>query len=711
MVHAARGFLIVTATLATGPALAQSAVASGPIDEITVTGSRLPAKVTSIPGSVTVIKAEEVMKQADVTPDLGAMLSQLVPGMAPSAYDASSYAQTLRGRKPVVLIDGVTQSMPLRGGRDLKILSASVIERVEVIRGSTAIYGQSGAGGVINYITKQPRGEGFNFNTSVGLGSSLTKLDSGGLQYYVNQSATGAVNRVDFVFDGSFESLGMFRGSDGRLIPPDPGLQGGLADTKSYNVFGKIGFTIDDQQRIEVAGGHYERAQDTDWTSGSGIYKQVFSPAVLKTSRENVLRAGQVGEDARTENTSGTVTYTHGNVFGSKLQVQALYSEHYDSYTSIFQGAANFTPETQSYIQGRKWGGRLDIDTPINFASTRILWGVDFLVDKTAQPTIDGRLFMPWLRAEDISFFAQMQSSPTEWLDLRAGLRRENITLDVPTYTVLPQPISRIVGGNTVQGGKLDYSDTLVNAGAVVHLGPIFDVFGGYSQGFSIGDIGRVLRSPPVSVRSLAQLQLGAQVINSYEVGVRAHVGNVSAELVGFRNTSALGTTLDPVTGVIVRAPERVKGLEFSTDIRLSTEVRVGGTFTWMEGEFTSNNVTLPLDFTRVPPRKTTAYISYDFVPGWNVLLQGQMIATENRFNLPSPKGGGRGDVKGYILADLVIAGPVGPGRASLAISNLFNETFSPIVNQTADFADLRRTVGYAQGPGRAALVRYSVSY
>lgn len=133
------------------PALAQSRDA---VEEITVVGSRLPAKVTSIPGSVTILSAAQISKQSEVTPDLGQMLSQLVPGMGPSAYDASAYTQTLRGRKPVVLIDGVPQSLQLRGGRDLKILSPSVIERIEVIRGSTAIYGQSGAGGVINYITR-----------------------------------------------------------------------------------------------------------------------------------------------------------------------------------------------------------------------------------------------------------------------------------------------------------------------------------------------------------------------------------------------------------------------------------------------------------------------------------------------------------------------------------------------------------------------------
>ncbi len=40
------------------------------------------------------------------------------------------------------MVDGIPQSTPLRnGGRDMRTIDPSAIERIEVIKGATAIYG------------------------------------------------------------------------------------------------------------------------------------------------------------------------------------------------------------------------------------------------------------------------------------------------------------------------------------------------------------------------------------------------------------------------------------------------------------------------------------------------------------------------------------------------------------------------------------------
>jgi iron complex outermembrane recepter protein len=58
----------------------------------------------------------------------------------------------------LVLIDGIPQSTPLRAvGRDIRTIDPSVVKRVEVIKGATAIYGNGADGGLINYITKTPK--------------------------------------------------------------------------------------------------------------------------------------------------------------------------------------------------------------------------------------------------------------------------------------------------------------------------------------------------------------------------------------------------------------------------------------------------------------------------------------------------------------------------------------------------------------------------
>ncbi|WP_350604419.1 TonB-dependent receptor plug domain-containing protein, partial [Pseudoalteromonas sp. SMN1298-MNA-CIBAN-0114] len=62
---------------------------------------------------------------------------------------------------PLVMIDGVPQSTPLRNGSlGIKTLDASAIARIEVIKGATSIYGNGAAGGIINYITKKAKSDG-----------------------------------------------------------------------------------------------------------------------------------------------------------------------------------------------------------------------------------------------------------------------------------------------------------------------------------------------------------------------------------------------------------------------------------------------------------------------------------------------------------------------------------------------------------------------
>ena len=59
----------------------------------------------------------------------------------------------LEGPYTLVLIDGIPQSTPLmNGARDLRVVDANAIERIEVLKGATSIYGNGSGGGIINYI-------------------------------------------------------------------------------------------------------------------------------------------------------------------------------------------------------------------------------------------------------------------------------------------------------------------------------------------------------------------------------------------------------------------------------------------------------------------------------------------------------------------------------------------------------------------------------
>jgi len=122
--------------------------------ELVVTATRTEQRQEDVARSVTVIDREEIEQQALLTQDLGDILGRLVPGFGPPTFTDRGNVQTLRGRTAQVLIDGV----PLRvnSGLDFqtRFIAPSAIERIEVVRGPTAIYGGEAKGGVINIITR-----------------------------------------------------------------------------------------------------------------------------------------------------------------------------------------------------------------------------------------------------------------------------------------------------------------------------------------------------------------------------------------------------------------------------------------------------------------------------------------------------------------------------------------------------------------------------
>lgn len=311
----AYSFSFTVATLLAAQAGAQDQGNSGPVlDEIVVTGSRLPADLASVPGSVTVIDAVQLEQQSDITSDLPQILSQIVPGYGVTSFGtASNFDQTMRGRKPAVLIDGVPVTVPLSdGGRDMRTIGASAVGQIEVIRGATALYGLGGAGGLINYITKTP-GEGpVEFFSELGTGASLTHVDDS-FRYNVEQGVSGRLDRFSFVATGSYEQYSSLFDADGDRIAPDPNRQGGIADNEIYNLYGKLGYDLTDTQALQFSVNKYVTEMDTDYRAGVGVFGVRKTPAIRGTDpRES---------NQFIDNLMYTARYTNADLWGSAMNL------------------------------------------------------------------------------------------------------------------------------------------------------------------------------------------------------------------------------------------------------------------------------------------------------------------------------------------------------------------------------------------------------
>ncbi|MEM8684791.1 MAG: Plug domain-containing protein, partial [Pseudomonadota bacterium] len=86
------------------------------IDEIIVSAARTGTPASAIAGTVSIIDEETIERQAAISDDLYSVLSITVPGFAPSIQKLTGRSETLRGRNPLYLIDGVPQHNALRDG-------------------------------------------------------------------------------------------------------------------------------------------------------------------------------------------------------------------------------------------------------------------------------------------------------------------------------------------------------------------------------------------------------------------------------------------------------------------------------------------------------------------------------------------------------------------------------------------------------------------
>ncbi len=164
----ASGGALLTAALAIAPnhrALAQDAQ----LEEITVTGSRIPRRDFTANAPVTTVDeqifdetgsigVETILNQLpQFTPAVTQFASFDVENTATNTVGASSIS--LRGLGPnrnLVLIDG-RRAMPVNPTMvvDTNTIPAAAIERVEIISGgASAVYGADAVGGVVNFILK-----------------------------------------------------------------------------------------------------------------------------------------------------------------------------------------------------------------------------------------------------------------------------------------------------------------------------------------------------------------------------------------------------------------------------------------------------------------------------------------------------------------------------------------------------------------------------
>ncbi len=242
------------------------------LDDVVVSAStsRLPDSEAALPNTITIIDRVQLEQQLAVTQDISQVLANLIPAFAPSRQKLSSFGESLRGRQPLYMVDGVPQSTPLRdGSRDAHTIDPAMVERIEVIHGANALQGLGASGGIINIITKRaPKADGHFNEVSFGASTALPTQDDGAgyRASYLFGTRKGA---FDFVGGASYAKEGLYYDGDGNPIAVN-NVQGDLMDSTATNLFAKAGWRLDDERRFQLTANRYELEGDGDYRSVPG---------------------------------------------------------------------------------------------------------------------------------------------------------------------------------------------------------------------------------------------------------------------------------------------------------------------------------------------------------------------------------------------------------------------------------------------------------
>lgn len=595
------------------------------LQEVVITAGRKQENIATIPSSVTIMSQKEIQQQSSINTNLASILGNVIPGLGTTTNKATSSGQTLRGRQVLVLIDGIPQSTPLmNGARDLRTIDANAIERIEVIKGATSIYGNGSGGGIINYITKKaPLVNSFEGVTTVGTTfNPLHSKETFG--YRVSQFFNGRKDKFSYVLGGSYDYTALQRDAKGRPL----GQTDGLSNSHQANAFVKLGYNMDEHTNFNVVYNFYGSTQKAKYISQAGVYGETPTIGV---------RGTEPGENAGTPfNHNFMFTFSKNNLFNTtQLDVSAYLNSFQSMNRYVAAGTAWYGPG-QTMINSNKNGTRINLNTPFTIASlpSEITYGIDVLNDVTFQDLVDGRVYIPKMDMLNIAPYAQLKVDVLENLIFKGGVRYENATVRVKDYNTIATGPNN-TGSIFVEGGKISYNAMMFNAGLRFNKYEFFNPFVSFSQAFAINELGRILRR--ATANTIASLETDPIITNNYEAGFSSKFYNFNLTAAYYISTSKLGANLVDVGGYLVaqREPENVKGYEITLDYRFSNQFNVGGSYSYVDGKAKfDDGSSVYLNGSRIAPPKATGFITYKPTSDWNLQLSWVHTGCRDRFAL-----------------------------------------------------------------------------
>ena len=487
------------------------------------------------------------------------------------------------------------------------------------------------------------------------------------------------------------------------------GTQGEIQDSDSWSLFGRVGYQLSGSARLELVANRFALEGNNHYVVAAGV------GANVPTSSEEGETPGEPPSN-RAELLS--LSFTDSDLGGGNLIAQAFFSRTRDIFGggsfATFQDPAIAPLGTvfdQSVNNSRKVGGKISYQREVPGLDALIVTGgLDLLFDRTAQTLLHtGREWVPQTDFRSIAPFVQGNLKLLDGkLRLAGGARYEDVQLKVDDFSTLAfygadDPADHAQYERlAVGGGKPSFNKLLWNGGLVVE--PLDGVRGyaSYAEGYTIADVGRILRGitdEGVDVDNF--LTLEPVVSNNREIGVEWRRGALTASASYWWSDSDLGTLLrrgaDGFFSVL-RQPISLHGFDLSADWRTPAEgLTIGAAYAHSKGRTDNDqdgSLESDLDGANIAPNRLNVHAE------WQSGGLSARLAMRKYFEreFDGPDFTAPDDFEGYTLFDAFVGYRIGRHRLSLGVQNLTDKNYITYYSDTVGAGD---TLRYFAGRGR----------
>lgn len=673
--------------------------------EIVVTASRSGEAIEDLPVAVTILDGADLQRQLQTSSDILRALDFTVPGLNLSAGGRSQCLTRVRGRVPAFQINGVPANQDLRPSNCNSAFQISpfALERVEVVRGATALFGAGAPGGIINLLTRRARSEQLEVDAVAQTGFNPDE-PSGTFQTNIYAGLGRRSGAFDFYVGAGYQDYGVGRDPDGKRVV------GTAFDSLSLN--GSAGLSLSPDVRLRLTATHYSEKPGTEYNvSGADVDAGVPLPRVIRVT-DNPFR----NDEGLDRLTTAAVSLEADRLLGHRLQTSVFGQWQRFQQRANFQDANGGAPDFFSddrenstlgtrLTLARKFAlgpGRLGLEYGLDWRRDRL---IRLLLDPADTDVATGFiapevfLFQTGLFAQasyDVGRFRLTGGARQEYYRGRIGNELADLGLS---------------GAGTP--GRLAKADlALYNAGLVYDLTSTAQLYLSYNEGAELTQLGRAARRSTNPGLISPEPAKSRQV----EIGARGRLGPVALTAAAFRSKSDSASLVQPDPScagqsfcplIPLRVPQKVWGVEGTADWKVSDSLDVGALFTWQRGEIFNEGEGRYIPFGTDIVSPTRFAVRTEWRPTERLSLGAQTsYSAKAEFFSVAEQELGLVNTPSLFLADASVGYRVGPGEVTAAISNLFDERYQYTTLAAGGFtpalAEGRRlTLGYRQKLGR----------